>query len=344
VAEFFLQYGLFLAKSVTIVLAIVFVIVFIISFATKGREKERIEVRKLNEKFDDMRQTLQMEILPKKALKKVAKEDKQKIKKEKKESKKEIKSTKKRIFVIDFDGDVRATAVSELREVITAILTLAQPEDEVFVTLESGGGLVHAYGLASSQLMRIKSKNIPLTISVDKVAASGGYMMACVANRIIAAPFAILGSIGVIAQVPNFHRLLKSNNIDFEQFTAGEYKRTVTVFGENTDKARIKFKEELEDTHTLFKNFVKQNRPVLDMDQIATGEHWFGLKALELNLVDDLKTSDDYLLEHSLDSDLYEVSYVTKKPLGSRLSSVVQLTVEKLFFSWWQHSRHSRFQ
>ncbi len=342
--DFLLQYGLFLAKSITIVLAIVFVVVFIFSFASRGKEKEKIEIRKLNEKFDDMRHALQLEILPKKALKKVFKEDKQKLKKEIKESNKETTTEKKRIFIVKFDGDVRATAVTALREEITAILTLAKPEDEVFVILESGGGLVHAYGLASSQLMRIKYKNIPLTVSVDKVAASGGYMMACVANRIIAAPFAILGSIGVIAQVPNFHRLLKNKDIDFELFTAGEYKRTVTVFGENTDKARTKFKEELEDTHTLFKDFVVENRPALDMNRVATGEHWFGTKALELNLIDDLKTSDDFLLEHSLESDLYEITFVAKKPLGSRLSSVVQLTIEKLFFSWWQHSRHSRFQ
>jgi len=325
------------------VLAIVFVVVFIFSFASRGKEKEKIEIKKLNDKYDEMRHTLQLEILPKKDLKKIFKVDKQKLKKEKKESKKETHADKKRIFVLKFDGDIKASAVTALREEITAILTLAKPDDEVFVILESGGGLVHAYGLASSQLMRIRNKNIPLTISVDKVAASGGYMMACVANRIIAAPFAILGSIGVLAQIPNFHRLLKSKDIDFEQFTAGEFKRTVTMFGENTNTARTKFKEDLEDTHTLFKNFVITNRPVLDIKRVATGEHWFGTKALELNLIDELLTSDDFLLDNSLESDLYEVTFIVKKPLGSKLSSVVQLTVEKLFFSWWQQSEQSRY-
>jgi len=340
VTEFFLQYGLFLAKSITIVLAIVFVVVFIFSFTSRGKEKEKIEIKKLNDKYDEMRHTLQSEMLPKKELKKVFKEDKQKLKKEKKEPPTE----KNRIFVLKFDGDIKASAVATLREEITAILTVASPEDEVFITVESGGGLVHAYGLASSQLMRIKNKNIPLTVSVDKVAASGGYMMACVANKIIAAPFAILGSIGVLAQIPNFHRLLKNKDIDFEQFTAGEFKRTVTMFGENTDAARTKFKEDLEETHTLFKDFVITNRPAMDIDRIATGEHWLGTKALELNLVDELKTSDDFLLEHSAESDLYEVTYITKKPLGSRLSSAVQMTVEKLFYSWWQRSEQSRYQ
>jgi len=340
VTELLLQYGLFLAQSITIVIAIIVVAVLVISLASRNKEREQIEINKLNEKYDDMRQTLQLEILPKNEIKKVLKEDKQKLKKEKKHP----QSDKKRIYVINFTGDIKASAVTQLREEITAILMLARTEDEVFVKLESGGGLVHAYGLASSQLMRIRNKGIPLTVCVDKVAASGGYMMACVANKIIAAPFAILGSIGVLAQIPNFHRLLKSKDIDFEQFTAGEYKRTVTVFGENTDAGRTKFKEELEETHVLFKNFVLDNRPGLDMSQVATGEHWFGIKALELKLVDELKTSDDYLLDHSLESDLYEITYAIKKPLGSKLSSFVQLTVEKLFFSWWQQSENSRFQ
>ena len=109
-----------------------------------------------------------------------------------------------------------------------------------------------AYGLAASQMQRIRDKKLKLTVCVDKVAASGGYMMAVVADKIIAAPFAVLGSIGVLAQVPNFHRLLKKHDVDFEMLTAGKYKRTLTMFGENTDKGREKFQEDIEDTHVLF--------------------------------------------------------------------------------------------
>ena len=340
VTEFFLEYGLFLAKTITILVFVVVVIVLILSLAHKEKDKDKIEIMKLNDKYDELRHALQIEMLPKDELKKVLKADKQKLKKEKKKP----QPDKKRIFVLDFMGDIKASAVSALREEITAILTLVKPNDEVFVKLESGGGLVHAYGLASSQLMRIRSRNIPLTIAVDKVAASGGYMMACVANKIISAPFAVLGSIGVLAQIPNFHRLLKKNNVDFEQFTAGEFKRTVTMFGENTDSARIKFSEELEDTHVLFKNFVHENRPVLDINSIATGEHWYGSKALELKLVDELMTSDDFLLEQSKEADLYSIIYKTKRPISSRLSSFIQLTFEKLFYSWWQQSDQSRYR
>ena len=223
------------------------------------------------------------------------------------------------MFVLNFHGDIRATAVTSLREEVTAVLTAAQPEDEVLVRLESAGGLVHGYGLAAAQLLRIRDRRLKLTVAVDKVAASGGYMMACVADRIIAAPFAILGSIGVIAQLPNFNRLLKKHDVDFEQFMAGEHKRTVTLFGENTDKGRQKFQEEIEDIHNLFKDFVRNHRPQVDRERVATGEHWFGARALDCRLVDELRTSDDYLLDASASADLYEIIYTGKKPWLARL-------------------------
>ena len=246
-------------------------------------------------------------ILGKHELKKFLKQEKEKHK-EKKDDKQ-----KKRIYVLNFHGDIRASAVSALREEITAILTVADEDDEVFVRLESGGGVVHGYGLAASQLMRLREKNIHLTVAVDKVAASGGYMMACVGTHIIAAPFSIIGSIGVIAQIPNFNKVLKKHDIEYDQFTAGEFKRTVTMFGENTDEARAKFHEEIEDIHLLFKDFITTNRPNIDIVKVATGESWPGTRALENNLVDELKTSDDYLLENSKTTDIFEISYVAKK-------------------------------
>jgi serine protease SohB len=215
--------------------------------------------------------------------------------------------------------------VENLRQEISAVLTIATPDDEVLVRLESGGGTVHGYGLGASQLQRIRDKDIPLTVSVDKVAASGGYMMACVANHIISAPFAILGSIGVLAQIPNLHRLLKKNKIDFEQLYAGEYKRTLTLFGENTEKGRAKMQEDLEDTHRLFKEFVKSQRPGLDIEKVATGEHWLGTRALELGLVDELKTSDDYLMSLRHEADLVRIEYTEKKKLLDKLSGLMTL-------------------
>ncbi|MDH3695003.1 MAG: protease SohB [Gammaproteobacteria bacterium] len=197
----------------------------------------------------------------------------------------------------------------------------------MLLKLESTGGLVHAYGLAASQLQRIKDKKVPLTAAVDKVAASGGYMMACVADRIIAAPFSIIGSIGVLTQIPNFHRLLKKHDIDFEQVTAGEFKRTVTVFGETTDKAREKLKEEVEETHVLFKDFIKQQRPALEVEKVATGEHWLGSRALELGLVDELRTSDDYMLTSSDHADIYEVTFTTKQTVIEKLAALMSMTL-----------------
>jgi serine protease SohB len=334
------DYGLFLAKAVTVVAAIGVIAALAVAMSRRARPPERLEVKHLNQKYEAMAQVLKRSILPKKAYKKDAKAEKARKKSEAKQEKKG--TARKRIYVIHFRGDIKATAVSSVREEITAVLTMATPDDEVLVCLENAGGLVHEHGLAASQLLRIKEKQIPLTVAVDKVAASGGYLMACVANRIIAAPFAVVGSIGVLAQLPNFHRMLDRHGIDFEQIKAGEFKRTVTVFGKNTDKERAKLKEEIEDTHSLFKNFVSVHRPSLDMARVSTGEHWYGARALDLKLVDDLKTSDDYLLAASKNADLYEVSYVTRKGVSERVLSAVQAVLDSLYAISWRGTEHGR--
>lgn len=314
--EFLSEYGLFLAKAITLVAAVLVAVGGIVALITRsghhGDFEGRLDIRHLNEKYDSLTLALKSATLPKKALKQFQKEIKAR-------DKRQEKTQRPQIFVLNFQGDIRAAAVASLREEVTAVLTAVQPDDEVVVRLESAGGLVHGYGLAAAQLLRLRDRKIKLTVVVDKVAASGGYMMACVADRIVAAPFAILGSIGVIAQLPNFNRLLKKHNVDFEQFMAGEHKRTVTLFGENTDKGRQKFQQEIDEAHGLFKEFVKVHRPQVDVEQVATGEHWFGTQALESRLVDELRTSDDLLLEASTRADLYEITWTGKKPWLARL-------------------------
>lgn len=314
--EFLLEYGMFLAKSVTLVLALLVALGGAVALLTQGRgapeSKGRLEIRHVNADYEDMELALHSVILPKKALKALAKQRKA-------QAKQREGTARPRLFVLNFHGDMRAAAVSALREEVTAVLQAAQAEDRVLLRLESAGGVVHGYGLAAAQLLRIKERQLHLTVAVDKVAASGGYMMACVADRIVAAPFAILGSIGVIAQLPNFNRLLRKHDVDFEQFMAGEHKRTVTLFGENTTQGRQKFQAEIEDVHALFKDFVKAQRPQLDVEQVATGEHWFGQRALQVQLVDELRTSDDLLLEASANADVYELTYSGKKPWLARL-------------------------
>jgi len=321
--DFLLNYGMFLAKLGTVVVLVLILIfaIVILYMRARGGGDEHLEVKNINQKYEQMQLMLKSAILPKKEFKKTVKEVKAKHKSEDKQDKEE--STRPRVFVLDFDGDIRASDVASLREEITALLTIANESDQVFLRLESGGGAVHGYGLAASQLKRITDKTIKLTVAVDKVAASGGYMMACVANQIIAAPFAILGSIGVLAQIPNFHRLLQKHDIDFEQIYAGKYKRTLTMFGENREEDREKVREELEEAHTLFKDFVKANREQVDIEKIATGEHWFGKQALDLGLVDKLQTSDDFLVDAAKDADIYEVSYVRKKPFIEKLLNPV---------------------
>ena len=345
--EFLYEYGLFLAKTITFVAAVIAIVVTIAASAMKQKHKKgELEITDLSEEYEEVEQDITYALLTKEQIKEKEKADKLLAKKKAKADKKAQKSgdikdevEKSRIFVVDFKGSIDAKEVSSLREEISAILSVATKRDEVFVRLETGGGMVHGYGLASSQLDTLRQHEIPLTVSVDKVAASGGYMMACVADKIISAPFAILGSIGVIAQVPNFNKLLKKHDVEFEQFTAGEFKRTVTMFGENTEKGREKFIEELEETHVLFKNFVSEHRPSLDIAKVATGEHWFGIKALELGLVDHIQTSDDYLQSASKAHKVVAVKYAQHKTLAEKFSKAASLSVVNLFGKLWQNNR-----
>ena len=347
--EFLYEYGLFLAQAGTIAAAILIVVggVFAMSHRQKADQEGHIEIKHLNEKYEHIREMLEEVVSDEETLKAEAKLKKKADKKEAKAAKKRRKAAaegdivddKARLYVLEFDGDIKASAADNLREEISAVLPQVRKGDEILVKLESPGGMVHSYGLASSQLKRITEAGVPLTVVVDKVAASGGYMMACVADKILAAPFAVLGSIGVIAQLPNFNRLLKKNDIDFELLTAGEYKRTLTMFGENTDRGREKFVEELEQTHDLFKQFVGANRPDLDVEKIATGEVWYGLKALEVGLIDELQTSDDYVQEKLKDVDVFEIKFVHKKNWQEKLGLAAEGALEKAFLRIWQRAQ-----
>lgn len=321
-------YALFAAKTLTLVLAIGVLMAWFAGLLGRSRapEGDRLRIRRLNRRFFALTRAMNREIMPQAAFKPWYKAQQA----AEKARLKETESQRKRIYVLEFKGDVRASAVAALREEITAVLTVATPADEVVVKLESPGGMVHAYGLAASQLARLGERQIPLTIIVDKVAASGGYMMACVGDTIIAAPFAVIGSIGVVAQLPNFHKLLKKHDIDYEQLTAGEFKRTLTVFGENTDKARDKFQQELDETHELFKEFVTLHRPSLQIDKVATGEFWYGQRAIELGLVDQLSTSDDYLMRASQSYDMFEIHFIAKREFSKRLQGLIQGALDQI--------------
>ena len=315
--EFFSEYALFLIKTLSIAVIVLFVTGTILTMARRADPGERgqLRVRRLNDRFDAIQDSVEQQVLNKREVK-----TRRRMRKREEKQRRHRGDPRGRAFVVDFHGDIRASQVDSLREEINAIVSAASEGDEVVVRLESPGGMVHTYGLAASQLRRLREHKLSVTVSVDKVAASGGYMMACVAERIVAAPFAIIGSIGVIGQLPNFHRLLQKNSIDFEQHTAGEYKRTLTMFGRNTATARRKFQHDLEETHQLFKDFVAEHRPALDLEKTATGEYWFGQQALGLGLVDELRTSDDYLLALSQERDIYEVNYRTRPRLSERLA------------------------
>lgn len=291
----------------------------------RGQGGPRLRVRPLNERYEELGDALRHGVMERK--------DHKHLLKERKKLKAAKPAARPSVFVLDFKGDILASEVKSLREEVTAITTAAHPDDEVVIRLESPGGAVPHYGLAAAQLMRLRAKKIKLTVCIDRVAASGGYMMACIADTIVAAPFAIIGSIGVVAQVPNVHRLLKKHNVDFEEMTAGEFKRTVSIFGEITDKGRRKFQDQLEDTHSLFKEFVKAQRPKLDVDKVATGEYWLGMRAIDLGLVDQLGTSDDYLIRRAADANVYRVAFEPGSSWRERLSRGAVATVDRMALS-----------
>ncbi|MWP62541.1 protease SohB [Gilliamella sp. Pas-s25] len=362
--NWFSEYSLFLAETATVVIAILAVLIFMLSQRRKSATVAgRLSVKDISQEYEQVKDDMLMSSMDEleaklfmKDLKKQKKLEKKQAKLAAKQKKKQVKKQEKsdehstpvnttkpaeshtdqqvkpKLFVLSFNGSMDAHEVEELRQEITAVLAVIKPEDKVVVKLESPGGVVHGYGLAASQLLRFRQRDIPFTAVVDKVAASGGYMMACTASKIVAAPFAIVGSIGVVAQIPNFNRLLKKHDVDIELQTAGAYKRTLTMFGENTEEGRQKFKQELEETHILFKDFVKEYRPNVDIEQVATGEHWFATQAKDKGLVDEISTSDDFILSHLESHKIIAVSYQRRQKLSEKISKNVVKSVEKLFF------------
>ncbi|EFS3867435.1 protease SohB [Shigella boydii] len=339
--ELLSEYGLFLAKIVTVVLAIAAIAAIIVNVAQRNkRQRGELRVNNLSEQYKEMKEELAAALMDSHQQKQWHKAQKKKHKQEAKAKLGEVATdSKPRVWVLDFKGSMDAHEVNSLREEITAVLAAFKPQDQVVLRLESPGGMVHGYGLAASQLQRLRDKNIPLTVTVDKVAASGGYMMACVADKIVSAPFAIVGSIGVVAQMPNFNRFLKSKDIDIELHTAGQYKRTLTLLGENTEEGREKFREELNETHQLFKDFVKRMRPSLDIDQVATGEHWYGQQAVEKGLVDEINTSDEVILSLMEGREVVNVRYMQRKRLIDRFTGSAAESADRLLLRWWQRGQ-----
>ena len=322
--ELLSNYGLFLIKTLTVLISILLIISFIVN-SKKSDRSGSIEIKNVNKELDSIEENIKKNILTKSDFKKFIKS-----------RKKSNKKLEKRLFVIDFKGNIRASEIVSLRREVSGVILSCKKGDEVLLRLENSGGTVHEHGLAASQLKRIKDKKIPLTICVDKVAASGGYMMACVANKIIASPFAIIGSIGVLAQVPNFNKLLKDKGINFEQHTAGNYKRTVTMFGENTDKDREKLNEQLEEIHVLFKNFITSQRKNIDIEKVATGEYWYGENALSLNLIDEVMTSDEYILVMREKFEITHIKYKPIKTFSDKISKISSSFANKAIGSFEQ--------
>lgn len=329
--ELLFELGMFIGKALVVVITAFLIISLILSATAKQKEnKGELRIDNLSKELRKTTRQIKHSLLSKKARKRAEKVAK-------KEDTNEVDADNK-VFLIDFKGSMDAKEVESLRKEVSAVLAVAAERDEVLVRVESGGGVVHGYGLAASQLQRIRDKGLKLTVAVDKVAASGGYMMACVANTVVAAPFAVVGSIGVIAQLPNFHRVLKKNDVDFEQVTAGDYKRTLTLFGENTPEDRAKFQHDINEVHELFKQHVAENRPNLDIDKVATGEIWYGQQAIALGLVDKIATSDDLIMQAAQSADVIRVAYEPKKNMAYKLTHNATSALESVVLKWLQRA------
>jgi serine protease SohB len=314
------DYVLFLLKTLTfLVAAVVLLGVFVRAskLGGEGPNQGKLVIQHLNRAFDDIGLRMRQQMLTKKALKKVLKARKVADKSAEKSD-----STAKNAYYLTFKGDIHASQLANLRQEVTAILSIAQPGEEVVIAIESPGGSVTGYGLAASQLVRLTDAGLTLTACVDQVAASGGYMMACVADRILAAPFAIVGSIGVVSQIPNVHRLLKRLDVDVDVLTAGKHKAPLTLLGENTDEGRQKHLLDLGAIHGHFKALVKRHRSGLDIDKVSEGDFWLAEDALKLNLVDEISTSDAYLQRVCAQAEVYKVQWVPHKSLEQRIKGV----------------------
>lgn len=332
--EYLMQFLLFFGKLTIVFVFILGLVSLVATLIARQKHRPELEVENINEKLSDLGEIIRSVTLDKKDLKAFLKEKKQET----------PQHFDHQMFLLRFEGDIHATHVEEMSDEITAILTVAKPGDHTVVVIESSGGTVHGYGLGAAQIMRLKSAGMTVTACIDKVAASGGYMMACVAHKIVAAPFAIVGSIGVLAQVPNVHRLLKKYDVDYEEITAGEYKKTLSILGEITEKGRAKFREQIEQTHLLFKNFVQEHRPQLNIGAVATGEYWFATQAKTLGLVDEISTSDEYILRHQNSHKIFKVKFHKKKKLAEKIHEALGEGSAKAIEKILDKSQSIRFQ
>lgn len=240
---------------------------------------------------------------------------------------------RKTAVLLSFNGDINATEVIEFGRAVSMIVQMKDLVSEVYIIINSGGGVVNGYGLLASEIERLHYSEIETYALIDQVAASGGYMAACVANHVVAAPFAYIGSIGVVSEMPNFNQILSDNGINIEQHTAGKSKRTVTPLGKITDEDRNEFKKKLERIHRSFINHVSHYRNINDADEnknsiIFSGDYWIAEETveLELGLVDEISTSQEFLLDKMKEYNIIEITFQENKTKKSKLSLLNSLT------------------
>lgn len=228
------------------------------------------------------------------------------------------------VFVIDYVGSMMASEVVYLTAKIDAIILKSNKDDEVVINITSPGGAVSGYGLVASQIKRLKTAGLKITATVDTVAASGGYMAAVVSDEIIAAPFAMVGSIGVVANVMIYEELLKNIGIQTNVYTSGDSKRTVVPSRVPNAEEEAKLEAQLEEIHSRFKDHVLSFRPDIDEDKVFTGQAFLAADAINFGLVDKIGTSDELLLNLYKDGHrLIEVQFIIEENIGGSVTKQV---------------------
>ncbi len=246
-----------------------------------------------------------------------------------------------RLAVLRFQGlrDLNASGDQRLSEAIDEVLVNRDHFEEAVVIIDSPGGTTHGYGHAYALLERLSASGLKVTACIDRIGASGGYLMALPADRILAGPFAIVGSVGVVAGIPNVKRLLEEKGVSYRLFVAGDKKRVVHFADDDGPEVREYMDEKLAGIHTQFLQAVEKHRgDRVKLDEVRSGDHWSAEESVEkgLGLVDELQTSAEYLLERNREVALVMIERrvdITERFAGY-LAARLSARVASLFTRW----------
>ncbi|MDP3296608.1 MAG: signal peptide peptidase SppA [Thermodesulfovibrionia bacterium] len=194
-------------------------------------------------------------------------------------------------------GIIRVEGVIlDSRDVIDELKTYAKDSSikAVVIRIDSPGGAVAPAQEIYKEIVKLK-KEKKVVASMGSVAASGGYYIACPADKIVANPGTLTGSIGVIMEIPNIEGLMKKIGVETKVIKSGKHKDIASMFKSMTEEERKILQSVLDDVHDQFIRAVSEGRNMKyeNIKELADGRIFTGKKAKELGLVDTLGNLDD---------------------------------------------------